>query len=163
MIGNNTRAAAELMPRLVQGGHELANHLMADRPAWRMTPAAFEADLLACDAILQDYGTPRHFRPPSGIYRPWMPQIAARHGYRTVLGDAFPLDTHLPWQAARRWLLRHLVRPGSIIILHDRHTRGRRTAETLDWLLPWLAEQELQGVRLSDLLPSPPHSPRQGP
>lgn len=153
IAGDHVAQAPDTLNALAVGGHSLGNHLMRDEPAVRLSPAAFERDLLACDRLIRPYGPPRLFRPPSGWFTPAMVATAARHGYRTVLGDAFPLDTHIYWQPGRRWLLRRLTRPGSIVILHDRGARGARTDQTLRWLVPWIRDRGWAILPLDRILP----------
>ncbi|MCK5078018.1 MAG: peptidoglycan-N-acetylglucosamine deacetylase, partial [Calditrichia bacterium] len=43
------------------------------------------------------------------------------------------------------------VKSGSIIILHDRKKRGKRTAETLETILPALKQSGYEIVTLSEL------------
>ncbi|MEM1045395.1 MAG: polysaccharide deacetylase family protein [Pseudomonadota bacterium] len=148
ITGDYTRDAPGVLERLVEAGHGLGNHLMSETPAIRLSPAVFREKLVACHALIAPFGTPRFFRPPSGFYRRVFVDIAQAHGYRTVLGDAFPFDTHIRSQRIRRSLLQKSVAPGSIIILHDRGRRGERTVETLYWMLPWL---EARGLRIVPL------------
>jgi peptidoglycan/xylan/chitin deacetylase (PgdA/CDA1 family) len=53
------------------------------------------------------------------------------------------------------WIRLHIaavVRPGSIVVLHDRGARGWRTAEALGHLLPVLAARGYRVVTLSALV-----------
>ena len=87
-----------------------------------------------------------------GWYDAEMVAIAQKHGYRTALGDIFPYDTHISSICFFQQQIKHNVRPGSIIVLHDgTTTRGQRTAETLQRLLPQLQQQGYRIVTLSEL------------
>ncbi len=156
ITGDYAREAPGLLDRLVADGHGLGNHLMSETPAIRLSPATFRKRLEACHALIAPFGKPRFFRPPSGVYRRVFVDIAQAHGYRTVLGDAFPLDTHIQSQRIRRSLLRKSVAPGSIIILHDRGRRGERTVETLYWMIPWLSKRGFRIVPLETLFTGTP-------
>lgn len=151
ITGDYARAVPGSLEKLAAAGHGLGNHLMSETPAIRLSPAVFREKLAACHALIAPFGGPRFFRPPSGIYRRVFLDIAQAHGYRTVLGDAFPLDTHIRSQRVRRSLLQKSIAPGSIIILHDRGRRGERTVETLYWLIPWLTARGLRIVPLETL------------
>jgi peptidoglycan/xylan/chitin deacetylase (PgdA/CDA1 family) len=69
-----------------------------------------------------------------------------------VLGDVYPLDTAFRSPDFTQRLVRWMVRPGSIIILHDRDERGRRTAAPLRRLLPELALQGYQVLSVGELV-----------
>lgn len=152
ITGDHAKEGSDILDCIAKDRHDLGNHLMRDYAAIRLSRDEFERDFLACEDILRPFGLPRFFRPPSAIYRRSMLDFAAKWGYRSVLGDAFPIDTHISHQPLRRAILRWLIKPGSIIVLHDRGARGRRTTETLLWLLPWLDGEGLEPVSLDRLL-----------
>lgn len=76
------------------------------------------------------------FRPGGGFFTKALVQIAAAHGYSTVLGNCFPMDVHMP-ASHNAWYVRRRVRPGCIIILHDRP----KLLATLHALLPYVCRQ----------------------
>lgn len=132
-------------------GHELGNHFTADRPAIRLDSAAFEADLRESHAMLASWGPLRWARPGSGWYSARMVRQMERAGYRCALGSVYPFDAQLPsaW-VSERFLLAQ-VRPGAIVILHDRGARGSRTARVLGRVLPELRARGYRMVTLSEL------------
>ena len=69
----------------------------------------------------------------------------------TALGSVYPFDAQIPstW-FAERYILAN-AGPGAIIVLHDGGARGRRTAASLDGILPELAARGLEVTTLSDL------------
>jgi len=142
----------EIVGRIVEGDHELANHLTTDEPSIRLSPSDFERQLLEAHGALSRFADVRWFRPGSGWYNAAMLSILHKHGYRCVVGSVYPFDPHLPssWFATR-YVLRH-VRPGSIIILHDHRARGERTAVALAEILPELNRRGFRVVTLSTLL-----------
>lgn len=128
----------------VAAGHELGNHMSADQPSIRLTPADFESDLLAAQKAASPYlnGAPlRWLRPGMGWYSADMLKIAQRHGYRLVLGSVFPYDTHIPFSRFAIAFILTTVSPGDIIVLHDGEGRGDRTVRTLEKVLPALQAQ----------------------
>jgi len=83
------------------------------------------------------HGEPiKWFRPGGGFFTPEMIRIAARHGYSTVLGTCFPVDTHMPL-SHNVWYLRRRCGPGKIIIVHDRPN----LLQTLQGVLPHLCSK----------------------
>ncbi|KAJ1560388.1 hypothetical protein HK405_007276 [Cladochytrium tenue] len=76
------------------------------------------------------------FRPGSGLFSREMLDIAERHGYRTVLGCRFPVDTTSREPRLNAWHVCAGLHPGAIVVLHDcRH----HTLATLRILLPAVA------------------------
>jgi peptidoglycan/xylan/chitin deacetylase (PgdA/CDA1 family) len=71
--------------------------------------------------------------------------------YRCVLGSVYPLDTVIPSSLFATAFISLNVRPGSIVILHDRENRGRRTVTTLKRILPKLQRRGYKIVTLTEL------------
>ena len=151
-----------VVQQAVRDGHELGNHLTADEPSIRLTPAAFEADLLSAESALLPYlkavGTGLHWlRPGMGFYSADMVKIAQRHGYQLVLGSVFPYDTHLPSARFASAFILATVQPGDIIVLHDGdegigESRGDRTLTTLKKILPVLTARGYRVTTVTELV-----------
>jgi peptidoglycan/xylan/chitin deacetylase (PgdA/CDA1 family) len=151
-ITDQVPGAEPVLARARAEGHELGNHFTADRPAIGLDSAAFEADLRESHAMLESWGPMRWARPGSGWYSARMVRQMERAGYRCALGSVYPLDAQLPFAwTSERYLLAH-VRPGSIVILHDRGPRGARTARVLGRVLPALRARGYRVVTLEELV-----------
>ncbi len=158
-ISGNLPGHESTVRQAVQSGHELGNHLTADKPSIRLGADAFETELLTAEAALLFYlpqgETMKWLRPGMGFYSAQMVEIARRHGYQLVLGSTFPYDTHiLSSRFASEFVLR-TVRSGDIVVLHDGENRGRRTVETLEIILPELRDRGYQVTTLSELTAAP--------
>jgi peptidoglycan/xylan/chitin deacetylase (PgdA/CDA1 family) len=142
----------ELVQRMVNEGHELANHLGYDYPSIRLDPGDFEQQLIESDEALSRFADVRWFRPGSGWYNGKMLSIIQEHGYTCALGSVYPFDPQIgsSWFITRYVLWK--IRPGSVIVLHDYGSRGARTAAALDTILPELARRGYQVVTLSELV-----------
>jgi len=152
VIGEQARHHRELLARMLAEGHELANHGMEDRPSVSLTRRGFERDLRETATILESAGAKaRWFRPGSGWFDGPILGTLERNGYICAMGDIYPLDGTLPVRGLASWWIRHGVRPGSIVILHDRGERGLRTATILAEVLPQLAARGYRVVTLSEL------------
>jgi peptidoglycan/xylan/chitin deacetylase (PgdA/CDA1 family) len=152
LIGGRVNGEEEIVRRLVAEGHEIGNHFMRDRPSIRLSPRAFETDLLEADEALADYGPVKWARPGSGWYSRVMLDVMQHHGYGCALGSVYPFDAAIPSTAiAARFVLRH-ARPGAVIVLHDGGPRGERTTRTLRTVLPELGRRGYRVVSLSDLV-----------
>jgi peptidoglycan/xylan/chitin deacetylase (PgdA/CDA1 family) len=151
IIGDQISGNESLMERIVSEGHELGNHMTRDEPSIGLSPDVFERELLRAGAMLAPFGGTRWFRPGSGYYDDEMLDLLDRHGYRCALGTVYPIDAQLPWSGLAAWWIDTRAKPGVVIILHDRGERGRRTAETLNEVLPALGRKGFRVVPLSEL------------
>jgi peptidoglycan-N-acetylglucosamine deacetylase len=152
LISSRVEPNPSLMSELVQQGHEVGNHLTQDEWSILLAPSEFEASVVEAHNVLSKFAQPQWLRPAGGWYKKSTIDIAHKHNYRVALGDIFPFDTHIPssWFATQYILWK--VRPGSIVILHDSGMWGKRTATTLEKVLPVLDRRGYRAVTLSDLL-----------
>ncbi|KAL3470920.1 hypothetical protein BJX99DRAFT_38324 [Aspergillus californicus] len=96
-----------------------------------------------------DLGPGKYFRPGSGFFTDRMRALVQRAGFRIVLGSVYPHDPQInvPWVNAAHVL--SMVRPGSIIIVHDRRPW---TLPMLATVLPELKRRGYQIGTVTDLL-----------
>jgi peptidoglycan-N-acetylglucosamine deacetylase len=140
-----------LLRRMVAEGHELGNHLLRDEPSLKLPPDEFERQLVESDRVLSEFATVRWFRPGAGWYDARMLGTLETHGYRCALGSVYPFDPHIRWSwFSRRFILAN-AQPGSVVILHDWGSRGRRTAKTLSNVLPALTKRGFRILTLTEL------------
>lgn len=145
-----------LLERAVAEGHEMANHLMFDYPAIAMPPEDFERAFRHCDDLLAALhggeaawrARPRRwFRPPSAMWSRHMLAVAREKGYTTVIANCYPHDVAAVTRHINPIYLSQRVRPGAVIVLHDRwHTHA-----TLAKALPLIAKRGVQLGTLSEL------------
>jgi peptidoglycan/xylan/chitin deacetylase (PgdA/CDA1 family) len=151
VVGERIAGNEALLHRMVREGHEVANHMLRDRPSIELDPQTFEAALLQTRDALRPYPATRWFRPASGYYDDAMLDILDTHGLQCVLGNVYPLDAHIGWSWLHRTWIRWRARAGSITILHDGGRRGKRTTRTLAGVLPHLAKKGYRVVTLTEL------------
>ncbi|MDJ0847711.1 MAG: polysaccharide deacetylase family protein [Myxococcota bacterium] len=151
LIGSRVARHEDLVGRIVDEGHEIANHDYRERMTVLVPEGERITDIGATHDLLSAFGPVRWFRPGSGLYDAGLLEIARDHRYGLALGDVFPLDGRVGSSRFHRWYLLRHAQPGSILILHDAEGRGSRTAETLRWVLPALRERGLEVVALSQL------------
>ena len=144
----------ELVQRMIDEGHELANHMQDEYPSILLDSSEFERQLVQSDEELSKFADIRWFRPGSGWYNNSMLSIVHDHGYSCALGSVYPFDPQLgsSWFITRYVLWK--IQPGSVIVLHDYGSRGARTAVVLDTVLPELARRGYKVVTLSELVDS---------
>lgn len=152
LIGSHFDAHPGGARRIVEKGHEIANHMLVDEPSIRLSSDDFRHQLLSTERRIAPLGASRLLRPASGWFDGRMIEQATEHGYRLVLGSVYPLDVAIPSSAFLAWYVLRNVRHGSIVVLHDGPGRGERTARVLGRVLPELAERGFRIVTVSELL-----------
>lgn len=152
LISTNVQGNESLVQRIVDEGHEIANHLTSEKPSILLSAVDFEAELVEAHEVLSKFSPVRWFRPGSGWYNNAMLATLQKHDYQCALGSIYPFDDKVPSSKfASRYVLWR-VKPGAIIVLHDNGLRGERTAETLKSILPELKEQGFRITTLSELV-----------
>jgi peptidoglycan/xylan/chitin deacetylase (PgdA/CDA1 family) len=155
VLGRHAELWPELVKRMADEGHQLANHGYWHRKLHRRTPAYVREDLTrGTEQIERASGVrPRHFRAPHGFRSPWVTPIAASLGQRTVGWSLGVWDSARPGadEIARRALAG--LDAGSILLLHDGDgydAQGDRmqTAAALPTIIRGLRERGLDFATL---------------
>lgn len=142
-----TPEGVRLIERMLEEGHEVANHMPDTRTSVRLSAGEFASEFARAHRALRDIGQPpQFFRAAGGFFHVARMLPALRDlGYfeRFIMASYLPWDTHLPFPTA---YARHLIDgafPGAIFVLHDgedgtrnRAERTLRTLEKLAWALP---------------------------
>eukprot|EP00930_Biecheleria_cincta_P065050 TRINITY_DN50745_c0_g1_i1.p1 TRINITY_DN50745_c0_g1~~TRINITY_DN50745_c0_g1_i1.p1 ORF type:complete len:306 (+),score=46.93 TRINITY_DN50745_c0_g1_i1:74-991(+) len=146
----------ELLRQAAAEGHELANHLQFDRPAIAMEPEEFDHAFDHCDALISELSGGsaawkakpwRWFRPASALWNKHMLLRARKKGYTTAIASCYPHDVASISRFFNSYYLQSRVRPGAIIIVHDRW----HTPMTLATALPAILSTGMELGTLSDL------------
>ena len=151
VITDQIPGAESVMARIASEGHEVGNHFTSDRPTIRLDSAAFERDLDRADSALREFAPVRWARPGAGWYSRRMVRAMERSGYDCALGTVYPLDGTIGWPWFSSRFIVANARPGTIVILHDRGERARRTAKVLGHVLPELKARGYEVVTLSEM------------
>jgi peptidoglycan/xylan/chitin deacetylase (PgdA/CDA1 family) len=160
LIGSQIGGHEEVLAELVRAGNELANHAMHDEPSRGLSDAVLAEQIREVHALIQDaYSAAGEdgpetwfFRPGSGFFSSRMRNLVSKLGYRLVLGDVYPHDPHVPFASLNARHILSLVKPGSIIICHDRR---EWTVPMLREVLPELKRRGYRVVTVSELLKKP--------
>lgn len=158
LIGKHLEKHFPLAEEIVRVGHEIGNHTFSHVPMFRLSDDEMTVEIERTHKLLLELNgdRPRFLRPPMGLFSSRVLDIVHQHGYKTVVGDVYPRDSHCPGKEriVRRILKR--VTKGSIIILHDggnsNHVDRSQTVWAIDILIPLLKERGYSFVRLSDFL-----------
>jgi peptidoglycan-N-acetylglucosamine deacetylase len=152
LIGDRAAAHPEILGRLRSEGHELGNHYFTIRSTIRASDEDFLANLTRTEETLGLHGPIKLFRPPGGLIRSSHLRLAEEHGYRVILGSAYPYDGSHPPPAYIRWLVTKNLAPGVIIILHDGIADPSRMISALDSILVSGERKGLRFVTVGELL-----------
>lgn len=151
-IGKRVDAHPQLVRRMHEAGHLIANHSYFHGATFDLQwPASIYAELEATDkAIARAVGSrPALFRPPYGVTNPMVASAVRRGQYTTVGWSVRSFDTVI---SDRARLLRRITRSingGDIILLHD---HGKHTADILAELLNHISSLGLKIVRVDQLI-----------
>lgn len=151
VMGETLDANPGLVQRILDEGHELANHQMSAAHAIRLSDDRMAAEFSQADRELRALAPVRWFRPAGGYASDGTIRLAREHECAVALGSVFPFDSHIPWTRFIAAYVAHRTTPGDIIVLHDGPERGQRTAEALKVALPRLAQRGVRCVTLSQL------------
>ncbi len=153
LIGSRARQHPGLVRRILDEGHEVANHMWRDERAARLSDQDFESSLLKTHEVLTGLGACcRLMRPGSGFVRPAKVRIAGRHGYRCVLGSVYGFDPQFPSSVWTSWCVRRLLHPGAVVILHEGDASRRYVLPVLEALLGDGRQRGLRAWTASQLL-----------
>ena len=154
LIGDRAAAYPALVGEIRSRGHEVGNHHYTIRSTLRMSDADFLKNLLRTESILALNGPSKLYRPPGGLIRRSQLALVSQHGYRCVLGSAYPYDPSRPPSQYIRWLVTKNLAPGSIVILHDGIADPSKMTAALDAILSAGEKKGLRFVTVGDLLAS---------
>ena len=156
VIGDQVPGREDVMDEIVRQGHEVGNHAMHDEPSLKLPSDELTEQITDVDGLIkqayQTVGvtrTARFFRPGSGIFSHRVLDIAAKVGYRTVLGSIYPHDPFISYWRVNAWHILSMLRPGAVIICHDRRSW---TVPMLQRVVPEMRRRGYEVVSVSGLL-----------
>ena len=151
LISGNVFGNEALVSSIVAEGHELGNHLTRDEASHRLSPEDFSNAAREAGDVLSRFGPVRWLRPGSAWHNAEMIDRIEGTGFRCALGSVYPYDPYVPSvRFASAYILSN-VRPGAVIVLHERGGRGRRTVESLRRVLPLIRRRGYRVLSLSEL------------
>jgi len=158
LVGKHLEKHPEIAREMVGHGHEIGNHTFSHSLLYVLTKKRIRDEIGRTDALLRniDGAKPKFFRPPAGFFTKQVLDIAEQLGYKTVVGDVYPRDPHLPGKEKIVDRVLQRTASGSIIILHDGGNTQRvdrsQTLEALSEIIPSLENKGFAFLTLSDLL-----------
>lgn len=140
VIGKHIAGNEAVIQRLLEDGHRIGNHSFSHDPWIDLWPAKkITADLQACQELIGMYQPGETImRPPYGVTNPNMAKAIRSLGLQSVGWNIRSYDTSITnsEQIKQRVLAR--LKPGAIILLHDRLDY---MPELLEKLIPAIKER----------------------
>lgn len=139
VIGQNAAAAPELIKRMVDEGHEVANHSWNHPSLTKLSAAAVAEQINKTDEAIVAGGAPRPtlMRPPYGATNASLNRrFNEEFGHKVILWTVDPLDWKIRNSEHVQSEILANTKPGAIILSHDIHpTTVSAMPATLDALL----------------------------
>lgn len=151
-IGHKIKENEELLQQMVAEGHLVGNHSSTHSflfPLYGLSK--MKKDLQTCQSELERVTSQpiTLFRPPFGVTNPTIARAVRQLGYTFIGWNIRTRDTQQPSPDKVLNKIRKGLKPGSIILLHDRMSGSR---ELVKQILDLLKEQGYTVVRLDKLL-----------
>jgi len=152
-VGQWIEANPGVARRILDAGHELANHTYTHPSLAQLGAGRVSAEITQCrDALARHAGSPGRWFRPSGVAVPnaTILTAAGAAGYTTVVGyDVDPHDYQDPGADAVRARASAGLHPGAVVSLHTGH---RGTVDAMSRLLDDIAAKGLTPVTISGLV-----------
>lgn len=163
VIGGQVEGKQSVLSDVVKAGNELGNHAMHDEPSRSLSDDELARQIAVVEKHIHrayddtglNQSPPRYFRPGSGFFSDRMRALLKKLEYRVVLGNVYPHDPQIPYWRVNAAHILSMVRPGSIIICHDRRSW---TVPMLKKIIPEIKSKGYQITTVSKLL-SEAHGP----
>lgn len=151
-IGANIEQYPDIAARIVNEGHILGNHSYAHTSNFPLfSPDKMRDDVARCEALIERITPPEQryklFRPPFGVTNPTIGKVVKEGGYTTIGWNIRSLDTVRPPLEAWQRIVKR-IRPGSVILLHDRMPESHILLEKL---IRWINNEGYQIVNINEL------------
>ena len=139
LVGNYLQRNADLVRRMVDEGHIVANHTMHHPDMSKIAQKeAFQKELQDLEKLFLDTTgkeLPKFYRPPQGTYSEANLKMAKELGYKTVFWSLAYVDWNNDNQPTREQAFSKLLprtHDGAVVLLHS---TSKTNAEILDELL----------------------------
>ncbi|MCL2499077.1 MAG: polysaccharide deacetylase family protein [Defluviitaleaceae bacterium] len=155
LVGTYIRDNPELIKRMVEEGHTVANHSMYHPDMTKLGKEAFRKELAQVEDIYRNVTgleIPRFYRPPRGIYNEASLKMTNELGYTTVFWSLAYRDWENDNQPSRAQAFEKLIpriHPGAIILLHN---TSKTNAVILDELLTKYKDMGYRFAGLEELI-----------
>jgi peptidoglycan-N-acetylglucosamine deacetylase len=152
LIGERAVRHPEVVSQIKAAGHEVGNHYFRNESTLGQSDADFVDYLEQTEKAIGIVAGPKLFRPPGGVAWPKQLRKAREHGYKCVLGCAYPHDPMHPPVRYITWLIEKNLVPGAIVILHDGISNPTRSIQALPHILTVGRKRGLRFVSIGALV-----------
>lgn len=123
VVGRNVNAYPEIAKRIVDEGHEIANHTWSHPYLTKLSDSGIRSEVEKTDvAILKATGVkPTNLRPPYGAMNSRVREVVYGMGYPLVMWSVDPKDWQRPGPSVVTRRLVDGASNGGILLLHDIH------------------------------------------
>ncbi|HCN77925.1 MAG TPA: polysaccharide deacetylase family protein [Verrucomicrobiales bacterium] len=152
VVGRNAKAYPAIIRRIIEEGHEIANHTYTHPSLTSRSDAQIRSELkLSEDALMAAANyRPHLIRPPYGAINTRIKQLMfSEFGYSTIMWSVDPQDWRRPGVSVVTNRLVSGARPGAIMLAHDIHPP---TIEAMPAVFDQLIAQGYQFVTVSQLM-----------
>src|SRR5699024_4696107 len=152
MLGQNAEAYPEVAQKVVEQGHEIANHSITHPDLVTLSMDQLRSQLIDSQEQIEAATgkKPIYFRPPYGSYNDNVLQIAKESNQKVIMWSVDTRDWESRNAASINQVVQQYTRPGAILLMHDIH---HSTADALPEMLQYLSDQGYEFVTVSELLP----------
>ncbi|MCI0514209.1 polysaccharide deacetylase family protein [candidate division KSB1 bacterium] len=144
LIGERVRQFPTLVRDMAAAGHRLENHSYHHLALWFWPRSQVRHSLQATNELIEDQigRRPTLFRPPYGKFEWNTVQVAREMEMKVVLWSLMPHDYRhdLPARGLLKNMCRRL-RPGTIMVLHDKMATLPKLLQTLPHLIETVRER----------------------
>lgn len=146
VVGKCVAEYPDIAKRIVDEGHEIANHSWNHPQLTKLSPSAFDAEISQTNAAIENATgvRPVTMRPPYGAINPALTKrLNEEYGLSVILWSVDPQD----WKIRKsEHVSSHIIKntaPGSIILAHDIH------ASTIDAMPATLDALQSKGYKFA--------------
>lgn len=136
LVGNYIKTSPELVNRMVEEGHIVANHTYSHPDMSKISSMeSFKKELEDLEKEYKDCTgeeMKKYYRPPQGIYSEENLEMASELGYNTLFWSLAYVDWYVDNQPSKAEALDKLIgriHPGAVVLLHS---TSKTNGEVLD-------------------------------
>lgn len=151
-IGKNMERYPEIVHRIIEEGHLIANHTYSHSPIIDFyNKQQWLKELTTTDAIIEKLSgkKPQFFRPPYGVTTPSMRRALETTKHKVIGWNIRSLDGVIKNEKIILTKILSSISPGGIVLLHD---TSLHTVKIVEQLLKALREKNYNVVSLEQLL-----------
>ena len=154
LVGEHAENNAQLVFRMYEDGHEIANHTYT-HPFTKSVPIIMKEIKQANDALFSITGqSPRLFRPVEGHYTDQLVEEVVNEGFKLVMWS-WHLDTEDWKDPGVNTIVNKVlngVEAGDVVLFHDGGGNREQTVKALEEILPELQKQGYRFITISEML-----------